>query len=80
MLMCAAHWRMVDPEIQILIWKTYVPGQEVRKDPTRAYLLVQRSAVWCVFVKEGGCKWPDVPEVGSEAYMIGPAVLKKETT
>jgi len=75
MLMCLKHWRMVDPRIQRLVWSTYFNGQEIRKDPTKAYILVQRSAVWCVFVAEGGCKWPDVPEVGTEAYLIGPAAL-----
>ena len=65
---------MVDPKIQKVIWATYVPGQEVTKTPTPAYLLAQRSAVWAVFVQEGGCAWPDVPEVGSEAFMSGPAI------
>jgi hypothetical protein len=76
-LMCLKHWRLVDQKIQAMVWKTYVPGQEIRKDPTRAYLLAQRSAVWCVFVEEGGCAWPDVPEVGSDAFMIGPAVMDR---
>lgn len=76
MLMCAKHWRMVDAKIQRSIWATYVAGQEIRKDPTPAYLLAQRSAVWCVFVEEGGCTWPDVPEVGSEAFMIGPGGMR----
>ena len=74
MLMCLKHWRMVDPKIQKAVWATYVPGQEITKTPTRAYMLAQRSAVWAVFVEEGGCAWPDVPEVGSEAFMDGPAI------
>lgn len=78
LLMCARHWRMVSPELQKQVWRFYVPGQEIRKDPSPGYLLAQRSAVWQVFVDEGGCKWPDVPEVGSDAFMIGPAVLKKD--
>lgn len=75
MLMCLKHWCMVNPKIQSLVWRTYISGQEVRKDPTRAYLLAQRAAVWCVFVAEGRCKWPDVPEVGSDAFMIGPVSM-----
>ncbi len=74
LLMCAKHWRMCGPDIQRMIWRTYRPGQEIDKNPSRAYLLAQRAAVWAVFVEEGGCTWPDVPEIGTDAYMIGPAV------
>lgn len=73
-LMCLKHWRMVPAAIQKAVWATYVPGQETRKDPTRVYLLAQRAAVWCVFVEEGGCTWPDVPELGSEHYLLGPEI------
>lgn len=77
--MCPRHWRLVNPKIQKLVWATYRPGQEIDKQPSRGYLLAQRSAVWCVFVAEGGCTWQDVPEVGSEAFMLGPGVLKENT-
>jgi hypothetical protein len=72
MLMCLRHWRMVNSTIQKLIWKHYRPGQEIDKKPSPEYMLVQRAAVWYVFADEGGCVWPDVPEVGSEEYMAGP--------
>jgi hypothetical protein len=75
LLMCAAHWRIVPRQIQAQVWKHYRPGQEIDKNPTEAYLLVQRAAIWAVFVTGGGCAWLDVPEVGSTAYMIGPATL-----
>ncbi len=78
MLMCLNHWKAVPFSIQRLIWKHYRRGQEIDKNPSNEYMLVQRAAVWAVFCSEGGCAWPDVPEVGSEAYMIGPAVLDKE--
>jgi hypothetical protein len=77
LLMCLSHWRMVPPELQRLVWKHYRPGQEIDKLPSEKYLMVQRAAVWAVFVAEGGCQWPDVPEVGTLAYMRGPSVMAK---
>lgn len=52
-LMCRRHWSMVPRHIQKLVWETYVPGQEVRKDPTDAYMLVHLSAVVAVAEAEG---------------------------
>lgn len=77
LLMCRKHWRMVPRKLQLLVWSTYRPGQEIDKEPTEAYLLVQRAAVWTVFVKESGCDWDVVPPVGSTEYMIGPEVLAR---
>lgn len=48
MLMCRNHWAMVPPAIRRLVWQHYVPGQEVRKDPTLRYLEVQKMAVEAV--------------------------------
>lgn len=53
MLFCLKHWRMVDADIQRLVWATYVPGQESRKDPTVRYLIVQSMAVAWVAGREG---------------------------
>jgi len=53
MLMCLRHWRMVPPSIQRRVWDAYVPGQEIRKDPTKKYLRVQKMAVDAVAKKEG---------------------------
>lgn len=53
MLMCLRHWRMVPRDLQKRVWAEYVPGQEVRKDPTDSYLDVQREAVDVVARKEG---------------------------
>jgi hypothetical protein len=75
-LMCILHWRTVPERIKELVWATYRPGQEVDKKPSKAYLLVQRAAVWAVFVKEGGCKSEDVPHVDSDAFLLGPVVMK----
>lgn len=74
LLMCRQHWRMVPSKLQRLIWATYRPGQEKDKKPSPEYMLVQRGAIWSVFVQEGRCRWNDVPEVGSEAYMTGPSI------
>lgn len=77
MLMCLKHWRMVPVKLQRAVWATYRAGQEIDKAPSDAYILAQRAAVWSVFVDEGGCKWPDVPEVGSTAFMIGPELIRR---
>ncbi len=53
MLMCLRHWRMVPVPLQRAVWREYVPGQEIRKDPTSAYLAVQAEAVNAVAAKEG---------------------------
>lgn len=51
-LFCLPHWRMTPARIQALIWETYKPGQENRKDPTLRYLVVQAMAVAAVATKE----------------------------
>jgi hypothetical protein len=53
MLMCGAHWRKVPRALQDAIWDTYVPGQEVRKDPTDSYLDAAHAAIEAVAKKEG---------------------------
>lgn len=53
MLMCAPHWRMVHSDLQRAVWRTYVPGQERRKDPSPDYLKAARAAINCVARAEG---------------------------
>lgn len=53
MLMCLRHWKMVPRSIQLRVWREYVPGQEVRKDPSSEYLEVMREAIEAVAEKEG---------------------------
>lgn len=53
MLMCRKHWFMVPRDLQRRVWDTYVPGQELRKDPTDEYMEAQRAAVDAVAKKEG---------------------------
>lgn len=53
MLMCRRHWAMVPRALQRMVWGAYVPGQEIRKDPTSAYMRVARDAIAVVAAKEG---------------------------
>lgn len=48
LLMCGRHWRLVPRVLQRRIWATYVAGQEIRKDPTDAYLEAMRAAIEAV--------------------------------
>jgi hypothetical protein len=52
LLMCARHWRMVPAPLQRAVWAAYVPGQEIRKDPTSAYLRVAADAIAAVLALE----------------------------
>lgn len=52
LLMCPRHWRMVPPHLQRAVWAAYVPGQEIRKDPTSAYLRVAADAIAFVLAAE----------------------------
>ena len=54
MAMCRRHWRMVPKLLQMAVWAWYVPGQEVRKDPTPEYLEALRAAIDVVAEKERG--------------------------
>lgn len=76
LLMCLKHWKMVPRQIQAAVWNHYRKGQEIDKRPSKEYALVQRAAVWCVWVSEGRGGWPDIPEVGTKEYMTGPAGLR----
>lgn len=35
---CKTHWFRLPKKLRDQIWATYVPGQEIRKDPSDAYL------------------------------------------
>ena len=54
MLMCLKHWKMLPRTAQNDIWKEYVRGQEIRKNPTNEYLKAQQRAVVLVLSKERG--------------------------
>ena len=53
LLMCRWHWFMVPHELQKEVWRTYVAGQEIRKDPTTEYLIAARRAIDAVALREG---------------------------
>jgi hypothetical protein len=53
MFMCKRHWYMVPKPMRDEVWAVYVPGQEIRKDPTLEYLLVTQLAIEEVARKEG---------------------------
>lgn len=45
LFMCVRHWEMLPQRMQRAVWRTYTPGQEVRKDPSKEYLEVTREAI-----------------------------------
>lgn len=47
MLACSKHWFALPEELRNRIWRTYVPGQENRKDPSEAYLETMRDCIRC---------------------------------
>lgn len=55
MLMCRTHWGFLSHRLKAAVWRAYEPGQEVTKDPSPLYMLVQRLAVAEVAVRTG--KW-----------------------
>ena len=46
--MCLAHWRLVPARLQREVWRHYRKGQEIDKQPTRAYMEAQRAAIEAV--------------------------------
>lgn len=41
---CAPHWFTLPKALRDRIWAAYVPGQEISKTPSEAYLAVAREA------------------------------------
>lgn len=41
---CKKHWFMLPADIRREIWRTYRPGQELQKDPSREYIAAAREA------------------------------------
>lgn len=40
---CRIHWYMLPVKLRARVWATYVPGQEITKTPSPAYLQVARE-------------------------------------
>lgn len=45
MFMCRPHWHWLPKPYQSAIWAAYVPGQEITKTPSGAYLAAARAAI-----------------------------------
>lgn len=53
LFMCATHWKRLPRRHQEAIWRTYRRGQEIRKDPSVAYLVAQAEAVLAMAIIDG---------------------------
>lgn len=53
---CSPHWYKLPQELRNLIWRTYVPGQEITKTPSNAYIAAAKNVQdW---IKENGLAIP----------------------
>lgn len=39
---CKPHWFALPKELRDQIWESYVPGQEIRKDPSPEYIVAAK--------------------------------------
>ncbi len=53
MFSCFAHWKMVPPHLQDMLWRVYRNGQENDKRVTKLYLLVQTRCRIAIAQREG---------------------------
>lgn len=53
MFMCKRHWFMVPKKLRDEVWETYVPGQEITKNPSGEYIDVAHRAIAAVEAREG---------------------------
>jgi hypothetical protein len=51
--MCPRHWFMLPRATRDAVWDVYVPGQELRMDPSPEYLEVARAAINWLAAQEG---------------------------
>lgn len=45
MFMCKRHWFILPKAYRTAIWDAYVPGQEVTKTPSKAYLTAADACI-----------------------------------
>lgn len=50
---CRDHWFRLPKQLRNRIWAHYMPGQEVRMDPTDEYLAVAAEAQVWIAAQEG---------------------------
>ena len=53
LLMCKPHWSKVPSKLRRAVWDHYLPGQEIRKKPTKEYLDAANAAIKAVAEEEG---------------------------
>lgn len=53
MFMCRNHWYALPKSLRDAVWLAYVPGQEIRMDPTQGYLNVAQRCIRFIEIKEG---------------------------
>ena len=53
MFTCPPHWYMLPKELRDAVSAEYAEGQEIRKDPTEAYLTITRRCINFIAAKEG---------------------------
>lgn len=45
---CLKHWRRLPQRLRAKVWAAYVPGQEITKTPSAAYIAVAKEVEqWC---------------------------------
>jgi hypothetical protein len=45
LFLCRKHWFRLPEPMRDLVWSAYVPGQEIRKDPSPEYLNVTQRCI-----------------------------------
>jgi len=53
LFMCRPHWFQLPRRLRDAVWATYVPGQELTKDPSPEWLRSANEAVQWVAEREG---------------------------
>jgi hypothetical protein len=59
MFMHRGHWYMLTAKLRAAVWAAYVPGQEIRKNPSEAYLKAAREAIDYIEMKEKTGKYAE---------------------
>jgi hypothetical protein len=57
--MCWPHWKKLPKHLRDAVWAAYIPGQEIRKDPTPEYMKVSEAARRWLAAAEGR-RFPEV--------------------
>ena len=61
---CRTHWFALPRPIQLAIWRSYRPGQEIDKQPSPAYIKAARDALNWIRTKQLPTR--DVPPAVTE--------------